>query len=55
MNSMTRIISRALLASLLNIAACSDSGDGVLYNGDLLGASQTAHQRPNHHPEMASR
>ena len=31
MNSMTRIISLALVASLLVfIAACSDSGDGAL-------------------------
>ena len=36
MNSMTRILSRGLAVSLLAIlAACSESGDGVLYKDDL--------------------
>ena len=36
MNSMTRIISRALAVSLLVlVAACSDSSDGILYKDDL--------------------
>ena len=36
MNSMKRIISHALAASLvLFLAACSESGDGVLYKDDL--------------------
>jgi len=36
MNSMTRILSRGVAVSLLAIlAACSDSGDGVLYKDDL--------------------
>ena len=36
MNSMKRIISHALAASLvLFLAACSESGDGRLYEGDL--------------------
>jgi uncharacterized surface protein with fasciclin (FAS1) repeats len=36
MNSITRIISHALAASLMVfLAACSESGDGVLYKDDL--------------------
>ena len=36
MNSITRIISHALVASLMVfLAACSESGDGVLYKDDL--------------------
>ena len=36
MNSMTRIVSRALAVSLLVlVAACSDSSDGILYKDDL--------------------
>ena len=41
MNSMTRIISRALAVSLLVfVAACSDSSDGILYNDDLPTAAR---------------
>ena len=51
MNSMTRIISRALVASLLVfIAACSDSGDGVLYNGDLPSAPEASPPAPEPSP-----
>ena len=51
MNSMTRIISRALVGSLLVfIAACSDSGDGVLYNGDLPSAPEASTPAPEPSP-----
>jgi uncharacterized surface protein with fasciclin (FAS1) repeats len=51
MNSMTRIISRALVASLLVfIAACSDSGDGVLYSGDLPSAPEASTPAPEPSP-----
>jgi uncharacterized surface protein with fasciclin (FAS1) repeats len=51
MNSMTRIISRALVASLLVfIAACSDSGDGVLYSGDLPSAPEASPPAPEPSP-----
>ena len=51
MNSMTRIISRALVASLLVfIAACSDSGDGVLYSGDLPSAPEASLPAPEPSP-----
>jgi len=44
---MTRTISRALVASLLVfIAACSDSGDGVLYSGDLPSAPEASPPAP---------
>ena len=47
MNSMTRIISRALVASLLVFTvACSDSGDGVLYSGDLPSAPEASPPAP---------
>ena len=47
MHSNTRIISRALVASLLVfVAACSDSGDGVLYSGDLPTAPETSPAAP---------
>ena len=48
---MTRIISRALVASLLVfIAACSDSGDGVLYSGDLPSAPEASLPAPEPSP-----
>jgi uncharacterized surface protein with fasciclin (FAS1) repeats len=51
MNSMTRIISRALVASLLVfIAACSDSGDGVLYSSDLPSAPEASTPAPEPSP-----
>jgi uncharacterized surface protein with fasciclin (FAS1) repeats len=51
MNSMTRIITRALVASLLVfIAACSDSGDGVLYSGDLPSAPEASTPAPEPSP-----
>ena len=51
MNSMTRIISRALVASLLVfLAACSDSGDGVLYSGDLPSAPEASTPAPEPSP-----
>ena len=51
MNSITRIISRALVASLLVfIAACSDSGDGVLYDGDLPSAPEASPPAPEPSP-----
>ncbi len=51
MNSMTRIISRALVGSLLVfIAACSNSGDGVLYNGDLPSAPEASTPAPEPSP-----
>ena len=48
---MTRIISRALVASLLVfIAACSNSGDGVLYSGDLPSAPEASPPAPEPSP-----
>ena len=47
MNSMTRVMSRTLVASLLVfLAACSDSGDGVLYSGDLPAAPEASTPAP---------
>ncbi|MCH1445172.1 MAG: fasciclin domain-containing protein [Luminiphilus sp.] len=47
MNSNIRIISRALVASLLVFgAACSDSGDGVLYSDDLPTAPEASPAAP---------
>ena len=51
MNSMTRIISRALVSSLLVfIAASSDSGDGILYSGDLRSAPKASPPVPEPSP-----
>ena len=51
MNSITRIISHALAASLMVfLAACSESGDGVLYKDDLPTAEAPAAPAPDPGP-----
>jgi len=51
MNSITRIISHALAASLMVfLAACSESGDGVLYKDDLPTAEAPAAPTPDPGP-----
>jgi uncharacterized surface protein with fasciclin (FAS1) repeats len=51
MNSITRIISHALVASLMVfLAACSESGDGVLYEDDLPTAEAPAAPTPDPGP-----
>ena len=51
MNSITRVISRALTATvLIFIVACSDSGDGVLYTGDLPTAPAASTPAPEPSP-----
>ena len=51
MNSITRIISHALVASLMVfLAACSESGDGVLYKDDLPTAEAPAAPTPDPGP-----
>ena len=51
MNSMTRIISRALAVSLLVlVAACSDSSDGILYKDDLPTAAAPESTRTRSRP-----
>lgn len=51
MNSITRVISRALTATvLIFIVACSDSGDGVLYSGDLPTAPPASTPAPEPSP-----
>ncbi|MCH1460020.1 MAG: fasciclin domain-containing protein, partial [Luminiphilus sp.] len=51
MNSITRIISHALVASLMVfLAACSESGDGVLYEDDLPTVEAPAAPTPDPGP-----
>ena len=51
MNSITRVISRALTATvLIFIVACSDSGDGVIYSGDLPTAPAASTPAPEPSP-----